>query len=311
MTIIPFVCLTVGIIIGRIHSKEKFLAICDKASTIALILLMIAIGLGIGIDDEIVSQFPRIGLNCVIISSCAIAASILFATICERTILNLSSCRLEMSDEYAPDMGNTEGTSNLVWIMPLSIILGLIAGMLVKNCISVDLVDNVFTGALIILYVCVGIGQGANKKLLTYLKALGIKVLLLPLSVFLGSIIGGLVASCICSAPMNISIISASGMSFYSITGAYMTQTYGVAMGTYGFIVNVLREFITIVTMPALIKIGKAAPIAGGAAGDMDTMLAPVTKFVGIELGMVTLLTGTILTFIVPLILPVLTLIFG
>ena len=36
----------------------------------------------------------------------------------------------------------------------------------------------------------------------------------------------------------------------------------------------------------------------------MDTMLVPVTKFVGIELGLVTLITGTLLTFLVPFILP-------
>ena len=37
----------------------------------------------------------------------------------------------------------------------------------------------------------------------------------------------------------------------------------------------------------------------------MDTMLAPVTKFVGINLSIVTLLTGTVLTFIVPILLPI------
>ncbi|HWQ77957.1 MAG TPA: LysO family transporter [Anaerovoracaceae bacterium] len=50
--------------------------------------------------------------------------------------------------------------------------------------------------------------------------------------------------------------------------------------------------------------ISKGSPIAAGAAGNMDTMLVPVTKFVGIELGLVTLITGAILTFLVPLILP-------
>lgn len=84
-----------------------------------------------------------------------------------------------------------------------------------------------------------------------------------------------------------------------------MTQTYGLAPGAYGFIVNLLREFITVLIMPLLIRISPGSPIAGGAAGDMDTMLAPVTKFVGINLSIVTLLTGTVLTFIVPILLPI------
>lgn len=99
-------------------------------------------------------------------------------------------------------------------------------------------------------------------------------------------------------------------MSFYSITGAYMTQQYGIEIGTYGFIVNVMREFFTVLTMPLLIKISQGAPIAAGAAGDMDTMLAPITKFVGIRLSLVALLTGTLLTIVVPLLLPVVSVIF-
>ena len=93
-------------------------------------------------------------------------------------------------------------------------------------------------------------------------------------------------------------------MSYYSITGAYMTQVYGIEAGTYGFIVNVMREFFTVLLLPLLIKISKGSPIAGGAAGNMDTMLVPVTKFVGKELGLVALITGAILTFSVPFILP-------
>ncbi len=92
-------------------------------------------------------------------------------------------------------------------------------------------------------------------------------------------------------------------MSYYSITGAFMTEAYGLEVGAYGFLVNVMREFLTVL-MPVLVKISKGSPIAGGAAGNMDTMLAPVTKFVGVRLGLVTLVTGTVLTFVVPFLLP-------
>ncbi len=85
-----------------------------------------------------------------------------------------------------------------------------------------------------------------------------------------------------------------------------MTQVYGIEAGTYGFMVNVMREFLTVLLLPFLVKISNGSPIAGGAAGNMDTMLVPVTKFVGVELGLVALITGVILTFTVPFILPVL-----
>lgn len=305
MTIIPFVCLGAGIILGRIQKNDVLLAVSEKISTVALIFLMIAIGIGIGIDDDIVKEFPIIGLNCVIISVCAILISVALATLCERTIMPLNRYERESQTQF--EENENQPTSNLVWIMPISVIVGLVAGIIFKNIISGEIIDAFFTVALIVLYICVGVGQGANSGIIAYMKELGMKILLLPLSIFVGSILGGLIASLICSVSINVSIIAASGMSFYSITGAYMTQTYGVTMGTYGFIVNVLREFITVLTMPLLIRVGKAAPIAGGAAGDMDTMLAPVTKFVGKNLALVTLLTGTLLTLLVPIILPALT----
>jgi uncharacterized membrane protein YbjE (DUF340 family) len=67
-----------------------------------------------------------------------------------------------------------------------------------------------------------------------------------------------------------------------------------------------MREFITILLLPLLVRISKGAPIACGGAADMDTVLMPVTKFVGTELGIIVLITGTILTFAVPVLLQLL-----
>jgi uncharacterized membrane protein YbjE (DUF340 family) len=88
-------------------------------------------------------------------------------------------------------------------------------------------------------------------------------------------------------------------MSYYSLTGAYMTQVFGIEAGTYGFVVNVMREFFTVLLLPILVRISKGSPIASGASGDMDTMLAPITRFVGVELGLVSLITGIIVSVMV------------
>lgn len=85
-----------------------------------------------------------------------------------------------------------------------------------------------------------------------------------------------------------------------------LTNYLGAEAGTYGFLINVFREVITVITLPLLVKISKGSAIAAGAAGTMDTMLAPVTRFVGVELGMVALVSGTILTLLVPFLLPIL-----
>lgn len=57
MTVIPFVCLGIGIALGLFVKHEKFIIYSDKISTFALVLLMLVIGLGIGLDKSIVDNF--------------------------------------------------------------------------------------------------------------------------------------------------------------------------------------------------------------------------------------------------------------
>ncbi len=319
MTILPFICLGIGIFLGISVKSKTFIQAADTISTVALALLMLSIGLGIGLDREVVSQLMTIGFQCAVISLSAIALSVVCTLICEQTVLPLSKVERELQEKKL-DLHVADATilpeqniiteekrdSSLVWIMPVSLLLGLVVGVLARAWLNSALVDQLFSLFLIVLYICVGISQGANRDVFKYIKALGLKILWLPLAILIGSLLGGLVSGIILNIPQSVSMVSAGGMSFYSITGAFMTSTYGLKIGTYGFLVNVMREFFTILFMPILTKISLGSPIAGGASGNMDTMLAPITKFVGIRLGLVTLITGTILTFIVPFLLPIL-----
>ena len=85
-----------------------------------------------------------------------------------------------------------------------------------------------------------------------------------------------------------------------------MLSSFGPEAGVYGFMINVFRDFFTVLLLPILGRVSNSAPIASGAAGNMDSMLVPVTKVVGRELGLVALIVGIVLTFGVPVILPIL-----
>lgn len=318
MTILPFICLGIGIGLGLWVQSGVFVKIADTVSTAALIFLMLSIGLGIGLDPKIMDNLVKIGFQCMGISLSAIAFSVLFTLICEKTVIPLQKVDEELRskklDLYSANIESDSGSqqqstaekkgSGLVWLMPMSLIAGLFLGVSTRQWISSVVVNKAFVFSLIILYIGVGISQGANREVFRYVRVLGFRILWLSAAIMAGSIVGGLVAGVALDIPRPVAIISASGMSFYSITGAFMTSAYGLEPGTYGFLVNVMREFFTILLMPFLVKISIGSPIAGGAAGNMDTMLAPVTKFVGVRLGLVTLITGIILTFVVPLWLP-------
>lgn len=313
MTWMPFLCLSAGLVFGLRDLSERLLKGIDFLISFALVILMLTIGSQIGADDSVMSNLPSIGFHCVVISLSAIAFSVAFTVLTEKTLLPLEQLKEQLAAESLSidrEVNIVEEEkkkpSPLIWIMPVSIVAGVLFGYYLLPESLKPFLGGLLTGSLAVLYVSVGVGLGSNRKVFRYLKILGFKVVYLSAAIFAGSIAGGFLSGLVLGLPYHISVISAAGMSYYSLTGAYMTQVYGIGTGTYGFIVNVMREFFTVLLLPVLIRISKGSPIAGGAAGDMDTMLVPVTKFVGMELGLVTLITGTVLTFFVPLALPLL-----
>lgn len=315
-TLIPFICLAFGAAINWRGLPAPMLKTFDIATNAALIMLMAVIGLNIGISPQVMGNLGTIGLNCLIISLAAIAGSVLLVRFAEATVMPLEKIRLQLAEENAHNAGEnasdtsaesqTESSfSPLIILMPACIVIGIIAGYFWLQDMSRSILDTVLTVSLIFLYTGVGVSLGENKEVFQYMKRLGARVLFMPAAIFAGCIIGGFISGLLLGLPLSYSVISASGMGYYSLTGAFMTESFGIEAGTYGFIVNVSRDVFTVALLPLLSKISKGSPIASGAAGCMDTMLVPVTRAVGPELGMVALISGTILTFVVPVWLPV------
>jgi len=275
-------------------------------------VLMAVIGLNIGTSPQVMSNLGTIGLKCLLISLCSIGCSVVLVFLAEKTVMPLEKIRLQLAAEKNIQVSADEGGgfSPLVIAMPSFIALGILAGHFLIPDISHDLLDNILTVSLIFLYTGVGVSLGSNKEVFGYIKKLGARVLFMPLAIFTGCIAGGFIGGLVLDVPYGWSVISSTGMGYYSLTGAFLTETAGIEAGTYGFIVNVSRDVFTVALLPLLIKISKGSPIASGGCSCMDSMLIPVTRAVGPELGMVALISSTILTFFVPVWLPLTQMIF-
>ena len=320
-TLIPFICLAFGAAINWRGLPAPVLKAFDITTNAALILLMAVIGLNIGTSPQVMGNLGTIGLNCLIISLSAITGSVILVCLAEATVMPLEKIRLQLSEEnshaaeesavhqdavvHAAEFQTESSFSPLIIVMPACIVIGIIAGYFWLQDMSRSILDRILTLSLIFLYTGVGVSLGENKEVFQYIKRLGVRILFMPAAIFAGCIAGGFISGLLLRLPYSYSVISASGMGYYSLTGAFMTETFGIEAGTYGFIVNVSRDVFTVALLPLLSKISKGSPIASGAAGCMDTMLVPVTRAVGPELGMVALISGTILTFVVPVWLPV------
>ena len=311
---IPFICIAIGALINWKGLPEKLLEVTNFIMNAALMLLMCVVGLNVGTSREVLDNIGKIGLNCIIMCLGSVFFAVLIMALMEKTILPLEEIRLKLLEEKGLSLKaapETKGVDPLMICMPLAILLGLLLGIFVCPDIKESTLDILLNISLIFLYTGAGVSLATNKIAFLYIKKLGLRILLIPLGIFIGGLISGFLMAKILGVDMCWSVTASSTMGYYSLPGAFMTEAYGVEAGIYGFMVNIFRDIVTVTAMPLIRRISKGAPIASGAGGCMDSMFIPVTRAVGPELGIAGLISGTIITIFVPFWLPLSQMIMG
>ncbi len=162
--------------------------------------------------------------------------------------------------------------------------------------------DNFSNYILYILMLFVGISIGLDKRAFKIIKQVKLKILLVPLSTIVGTLLGVAIFSIFISdVSLKNSLAIGSGFGYYSISSILITKMSGETMGVIALVSNIIREIITLLLTPFFAKyFGKLAPISSGGATSMDTTLPIITRSVGKEYAMISIFHGTILTIIVP-----------
>ncbi len=184
----------------------------------------------------------------------------------------------------------------------LSLISGALFGYF--NILSQNLLDNISQVLLLALGFIIGIDIGVNKHVFKDLKQTGFKVLLIPASVIIGSLGGAAAVSTISDLALNETLAIGSGMGFYSLTTVLVTSNLGPQLGTIAFVANILRELITFATTAFLSKYSKNALVVMGGATAMDTTLPIIKKYGGRKVGLIAVISGFIITLLVPVLVP-------
>lgn len=166
--------------------------------------------------------------------------------------------------------------------------------------------EDLTTYALFILMFLVGISIGSDKSAFYILRKINFKVVLVPLTVVTGSLIGTAAISFMLS---NISVKEAmavgAGFGYYSLSGILISEISGQELGVIALLSNIFREITALLAVPVLVKyFGKLAGIATGGATAMDTTLPVIVKFTGKEYGIIAIFSGIILTILVPVLVP-------
>lgn len=161
--------------------------------------------------------------------------------------------------------------------------------------------------ALYLLMFLVGIGIGTDRSSWKVIREVNIKIILVPLSVIVGSLLGVSVFSFFLS-DINFAEAMAvgAGFGYYSLSSVMITEFHSDTLGVIALLSNIIREILTLLATPLFVKFfGKLAGIASGGATAMDTTLPIIVRYSGKEYAIIAVFSGIVLTVLVPLLIPV------
>ncbi|MBN2858430.1 MAG: lysine exporter LysO family protein [Candidatus Delongbacteria bacterium] len=178
---------------------------------------------------------------------------------------------------------------------------GITSGLLMNGS-DLSIGSGMSNYALHFLLFLIGISIGSDLKVFRIIKKLHFKVLLVPVSVIVGTLAGAAAVSYFISdITLNECLAVGSGFGYYSLSSIYITELRGESLGVVALLSNIIREVITLICAPLLLLFfGKLAPIASGGATSMDTTLPIITRYSGKDYAVISVFSGTVLTVLVP-----------
>jgi len=160
--------------------------------------------------------------------------------------------------------------------------------------------DYLFDFSLILLLFVMGFAFGVNREAVAKMRKAGLRILVFPFCVALGSILGGLVSGFMLGIDVFASMAVSAGLGWYTLAGPLVGQLFGAEFGALGFIVNFLRELLTITTISLTVRVDWYVPIVFGGATTMDTTLPVIARYCGSEALITAFASGFVLSLIAP-----------
>lgn len=158
------------------------------------------------------------------------------------------------------------------------------------------------TAALYFLMFMVGVSIGADEHAITILKSVNFKIILVPIAIVVGTIVGSLAVSLLVKGIDTKNVLAiGSGFGYYSLSSIFIGKISGSEMGVVALLANMIRELSTLMLAPLYVRLfGRLSPVAAAGATSMDTCLPIIMKYSGKDVAIIALFSGIALTILVP-----------
>ncbi len=297
--------LVAGMVLGYLNSQNEKLQIASGyILNIGLLVLIAIMGARIGADEEIISNLMTMGAQSFLLALGGVIGSLLF--------LQLFSFYLTAAEEVRHEEGqykdmieeSSESPLQLTLIILLVVVIGLISGWIMPGFV-LPWLENLTQYALAVLLFGVGIDMGFRHQVLNQIKTLGWKIIMIPVFIAAGSILGTILTGTILGFAFREAGAVGAGFGWYSLSSVIITEIYTVELGSMAFLTNILRELMAILSIPLIANIlSPIVAIGPCGATSMDVTLPLLKEAGGEAIVIPAFINGVILSILVPILVP-------
>lgn len=187
----------------------------------------------------------------------------------------------------------------------LVIVAFFVAGILlgISELIPFDIAGSgIAMYTLYALIFSVGFTVGNNPDILHSFRKLNPRLALLPVMTVAGTLAAtALLGLVLPDRSVTDTMAVGSGFAYYSLSSVIITGYKGAELGTVALVSNIVREFITLVCAPLLVRwFGSLAVISAGGATTADVTLPVAARYSGEKYAVLSMYHGFVVDFSVP-----------
>lgn len=280
-------------LLRRGRAPSLFLDLC-------LYALLFVMGLRIGESEAIRVQWLRVGTIALVTA----VASVIGTALVIGAAAALSR-RRERFERERPErrrvMVHLKSPVRLFAAVGVGFLFGYLAPVVAEPA-----VERVATCLLYLLVFLIGF-QLVRSDVDLRAAILQPRTLLVPAGAVLGTLAAGAAVAPLLSLAPGRAMAVAAGFGWYSLSGVLITNLGDPVLGSAAFIANMLREGIALLLIPLLGRSGFGEVAVGiGGATSMDVTLPLIGRSCGGSYVPLAVASGAILSFLVPVLVPIL-----
>lgn len=294
-----------GVTLGFfLDEKNYFVKFADLITKIGLVVLLLAMGANLGSNEQIFMQLGEIGFQAFVFAAVSIIFSVLAVYIFVKT-MDLNNLLLRTNPKTEAEIEDQNVDNTMTILIFSSVVLGILAGYFLLNSAGNSFLDSITNYSLAVLLFGVGIDIGASREIIQDLKLMGWKLIIIPVLIAVGSIIGAVMIGLIFNFSAGESAAVGAGFGWYSLSGVLISKLHSAELGSLAFLTNVFRELMTVMVLPLVARyFGSLAAIAPGGATTMDVTLPLVKESGGEAVVIPAFISGAVLSTLVPILVP-------